>query len=203
MHVSGEQPYSLVNPAGANWTYVQHLWSDIPNVKNSSTDSSKSFIGDEIFLRAVKMRFAVSAGYASVGVLATIQWRMSIISTDTETAGVVPVAMPSSWYLPTGTSLPNPYTRFNPASLKVLWSKHFKHSTGNTTSGYWTLTHYHKFNRKFKRRDTTEGVVLPTYWGLNKGKNYYVVLEGYRPDGTNIGTNGNIVTEKTVYFKDA
>lgn len=189
---------------GANWACVRPLWANLPDIKNTLTPSDQgSFIGDEIFVRGVRTRFTFS--YNATTPIATT-WRMTIVSTTkSEDLGTPLQAgpIPASWYEFGSANMPSPFRTFNMQRIKPLWSSGKRFTNNHDTPQSFTMIdHYQKFNRKFKKA-AEDSTVTNNTWGLNTGKDYYMILEGWRNNNTDISVNSAVILENIVYFKDA
>lgn len=198
--------WTTLPPLGAaNWAFVRPLWANLPDVKNTLTPSDQgSFIGDIIYVRGVRMRFAFSQTAPTLPVATT--WRMTVVSTTKSEdlltpTGVSPI--PTSWYEFGSVNMPAPYRTFNMQRIKPLWSSGKRVTNQHDTNASFTLIdHYQKFNRKFKKA-AEDSAVLNNTWGLNTGRDYYMIIEGYKNNNTSISQDASIQFENTVYFKDA
>jgi len=198
-------PYGTLSPAlqpTGNYAFCQNLWSDLPNIRNSLTDSSQSYVGDEIHLQGVKVRVELPQNFGSIDARISIYARMSIISWVGRIGAAGPVEPPVTWYKPDQMPLARVHLEHNPNEIKILWSRK-RVFNGPTAATDAFMSHYHRFGRDFKRELPEESNVGPNYWGYNKLTNYYLLFEYHMADDSSVSTKGTIAVEKKVYFKDA
>jgi len=186
-----------------------NLWGDLPRFKNVATSTEGSFIGDQIYVKGVKLMLEVDGGpWADLSLVDIAQYRFTLISTDNEeamTTSVYAQATPATWYAPDTYNQTRDYPnrRWNTDLVTVLktWHRRPKYYSTVTAKHYWKF--WLPFGRKFTTR-TEESLVTSSYWGTNKGKNYYFII-----DATANSTSGSfnsynaISMAKIVYFKDA
>lgn len=188
------------NLTSASYAYVRHLWGDLPSAIGVNSSTDYSYIGDEVYIKGVKTRWFLQTFVGAT--IGRLHCRMSICATsaweDTGSDAVNAVPMPVSWYL--DPTLPHPYRRFNSQKIQVLWSKSW--NTIDDPQMTQLRSHYHKFGRKFKRANEQEPTALDTRWGINAHKDYFVLLEAYKMDNTDLDTGLTSLFEKSVYFKD-
>lgn len=195
-------PLSFFTPGSANsLSYAHNLWYDIPNAGNTAIVTNNTFIGEQITIKGVKIRCTFSPGAT-----ANIMVRMSILSVvDAGTFLGTPwfAVTPAQWYSqePGNLALPFPRRRFNANRVNVLYSKQlWLRPQGAGFIKPWRDM-YIKFNRKFTRLG--EETTVNETWGLNKGKDYYLIVDYLNMAGTPIVGNVSANIQKIVYFKDA
>lgn len=205
-HALGYDPYLVVVPTGGSWSASFNLLADIPNLKNvtpAAATTENSYIGEQIHVKGVKIRFSVT--YAS-SVPYEQLWRLTVVSTTktADMANIYGAATPSVWFAGDSynTSLPPVRRRWNTDRVTVLQTKHAKVTFNDTLAGVLYVDMWVPINRKCNR-DSDDSVVTNNYWGNNKGLNYYLVIDGYQMGSANINASGAMSFGKIVYFKDA
>jgi len=195
-------PLGFFSPgSAANLSYCHHLWYAIPNAGNTSIVTNNSFIGEQIYVKGVKLRLTPSPGMTT-----NMMMRVSIISvSDAAVYLSTPefAVTPPQWYAQDTGNMALAYARrrFNMNKVNVLMSKQiWMRPLGSGYTKPWRNI-YVKFNRRFKRRD--EETTVNETWGLNKGKDYYAILEYTNLNGTAIVGNMGMNYQAMVYFKDA
>lgn len=184
-----------------DWNTCHNLFYDIPNMGNTAIKTDHSFIGEQIWVRGVKLRFNMTPGSAG-----NVALRVSILSVqDADSLMSTPGAavVPAPWYEPSTANLllPSPRRRFNTQKVRVLKSKirWIRPQGGNMSNPWFSM--WVPFKRKIKR--TWEEDTVNETWGMNNGRDYYLLTEFYNPSGASLVSviSGNI--DKIVYFKDA
>jgi len=195
-------PLSYFTPGSSgSLTYAHNLWYTIPNAGNTATITNNSFIGEEIHIKGVKIRATFNPGTTS-----NMMVRMSVISVvDAGTYLGSPefAVTPIQWYSQETGNLALTFARrrFNANKVNVLYSKQvWIRPLGAGFTKPWKDI-WIKFNRKFKRMQEETGV--NETWGLNKGKDYYLIVEYTNLNGTAVVGNLTANIQTIVYFKDA
>lgn len=204
MHTMWWSPYGTVDPTfqvTGDYGFIQGLWSDLPNIKNTFTDTSQSYIGEDIYVKGVRVRMDIPATFASIDDRVALHARMCIIAWQGRIAAGGPVAIPTAFWRPDQMPLQQGRRSFNTHEVNVLWSKNWTFR-GPTKAEDYTIQHYHKFGRSFKRSIPDENFASQNHWGYNKNKNYYVIFQYWTSDNSNVTAPGTIQCEKKVYFKD-
>lgn len=195
-------PFSIGTIGSATeWSIAHHLFYDIPNLGNTATRTDNSFIGEEIWAKGVKFRFQMVPG--SLGNFAMRISIISVVDAGTFLATPGQAVTPTPWYeQSTANILLTPARRrFNPSKVNVLKSRtYWLRPQGAGFVNPWKSL-WIKFNRKFRRMAEEDNV--NEVWGLNRGKDYYMIAEFWNPAATSLvsGLNGTI--DKIVYFKDS
>jgi len=195
-------PLAYFSPGSASaLTYAHNLWYTIPNAGNTATITNNTFIGEQIMVKGVKLRCTFTPGAT-----ANFMVRMSILSVDDAAVylGTPELAVtPVQWFSQETGNLALTFARrrFNTNKVKVLYSKQlWIRPQGAGFVKPWKDI-WVKFNRKFTRRDEETGV--NETWGLNKGKDYYLIVDYYNLAGTAVVGNLSANIQTIVYFKDA
>lgn len=194
-------------PIGSsNWDWCGNLWGQMPNLRNSGVRDENSYEGAVIHIKGIDLRIFIQDVGATLDATSRTVFRATIVSTTKAEDMVNPTGygyVPTQWYEPLQSLIPPPFMCFNPDRVKVLWSKKFMGRPDATRSYASQIRHYQKFNRKFTKSEE-HSLVTANYWGLNTGRDYFLILQGHKVNGSPIDTsNWRVTVNKTVYFKDA
>lgn len=192
---------------------MQHFISDLPNVRNSSTPSDTSFIGDQIYLKGIKWRFTMTWDSHASATPGTAIWvRISLLSGTNINDGttlyptlVGETPIPPVFYEPTSLlGIPVTAQRWNTQRVKVLRTKKFVIRPGNEKTAFSTYNLYMPFNRNMKTSYEESNITSNTFGLRANGKQYWWALELYNPTGGALDEfGGGPRCEKIIYFKDA
>lgn len=203
------EPYTVLTPfTGSSISLCHHLFGDIPAIKNALTSTEGSYIGEKIHVKGVKFRFTAVYGQT---VPQRQMWRFTLLSTSFP-QDITPAASqqysaatPALWFEGDAynAALPTIRRRWNMDRVKVLKVKYARTNFDFTQTSVVYKNMWLKFNRTINK-SANDNTVTNSDWGLNSGKQYYMVVDGYQMGGLALNQSGNAFSfSKQVYFKDS
>jgi len=197
---------TLDPPLVGAWTsqsFIIPTYQNVPKLKNTSTTTDISAIGNEIQARGVKYRFYMRI--SSAGNIQQIRFRLSLVSTsrpDFLTSAIgKPGFTPSAWYEPE-TIMPHTMKRFDNQEVNVLKSKVFYFSPYVSSFSLVKEVNFWCRIKGKKKLDSDENLITNSLVGNFKGKNYFVILEVHGGQASDLATSLAIQYDKVCYFKD-
>lgn len=185
-------------------SWILPTYGNIPKFKNTSTPTNISVIGNELHMRGVKYRFFIRMASTS-NAFGQLHVRMSLLSTsrpDFITNPTDPVSgIPAAWYEP-DTVLPITFQRWDTQEVKVLKSRRFVINPATTGVANLKMFNFWAPLRGKKTLDTDENLVANSYVNYFRGKNYFLAVEIYGPQGNDLTTALSMSYDQVSYFKD-
>jgi len=176
------------------------IFAGIPRLKNTSTKTESSFIGNKIMTRGLRWEFH---GWPFVPTATPdIQYRFTVYSENNYFGNITGPGPTDVIFDQAFSNLPT-WSRWNTQTTKIHFRRTWK--LGNSSVGQGSVNK--KFWVPLKRTLTTEeeeSLLSNSFFGQCKGMNYYWVLEIYAPNvGSGLNTLVNGVISASAYFKDA
>lgn len=197
-----------VGPWGPIGPYVSISWliptyQNVPKIKNTSTPTNISVIGNEFHMRGVKYKFFIRMS-STTAAFGQIHVRLTLLSTSRPDMVVNPNApnltVPGAWY-ETDTILPTTMQRWDNQEVTVLKSKRFVMNPGTNVSQLKLVNFWCPLRGK-KVTAEDESLIVNTMVSNVKGKNYFVAVEVFNAQGTDMSTGLSLYYDQVAYFKD-
>lgn len=176
------------------------IFAGIPRLKNTSTKTETSFIGNKIMTRG--LRWEIHGWPFLAQATPDLQYRFTVYSENNYYSGITGPAQTDVIFDQAFSNIPT-WSRWNTQTTKIHFRRTWK--LGNSSTGQGSM------NKKFwvpLRRSLTseeeESLLSNSFFGQSKGMNYYWVLEVFGPNvGSGLNTVVNGVIGWSAYFKDA
>jgi len=180
------------------------LYQDVPLIKNTSTRTSDSVIGEEMVARGVNFRFQMTQIDSSMALFAPTVLRFTLLSVPeykdiTLGSGYTALNVPVAWYESTTPAVTE--RRWNMQKVKVLKTKKFKFQSSGGQAAHKHLTFWCGVKGKKKRRED-ESLIINDYFGPHNGRNYYLAVEVWNVLNETVSNQTSITVDKMSYFKD-
>lgn len=201
--IPGINPNPLPTVAGR---YMINIFANMPRINQSTLPPSQKVVGDSI----------ISVGFSAqfiANLFGNRNWRFRLTVLSTSIRDFADPASPVSiidndydWINREGFGAKT-YSGWNPDSIHVLKQKvyHFKTDQSTGTSHQMKLWCPITGKKTFDNQPNVTEEAITTYLG---GKNYYLIVEWYTPNGTTTtytptGTDALVVSGVgKLYFKD-
>lgn len=192
-------------PPGAyvNASWLIPTYQNVPKIKNTSTPSNISVIGNELHMRGVKHRFYVRM-QSTGGGFGQLHIRITLLSTSRPDFVGNPqqpnLPIPAAWY-EVDTILPTTFQRWDNQEVTILKSKRVIINPGATVSQLKMINFWSPLRGK-KTLAEDENLVANTAVANFKGKNYFVAVEILGVQGNDLSTTLSLYYDQVAYFKD-